>query len=455
MDPSLPLVASADGGASGRHACIRAPARSIRASGALAAADLALRAVVAGGAVCFAGAYACWELAALWLASGTGTAIVSGVHRCVAVVLPRAAARRGLMAMTMDLALWATIATATVACETPSGALVALVATTMFAHAAALGGCAALARCLRCRPMRRRVVVLGGHVHAALVRRRIAALLAHRVEIVTLAMASGIQPSALAPERGVCEIVLALGPRDAPPGAELRGAAACGLPIRDAARFLAEEAGYVETSLARAAAVAGRSRRRSLALKRAFDIGAAALLLALAAPLLALAAIAIRLEGPGPIFYRQRRIGRGGVPFMLLKLRSMRADAEAHGPRFAARDDPRITRVGRFLRRTRLDEVPQAIHVLSGRMSMVGPRPERPVFAARFGAALPLYARRHDVLPGITGWAQINRPYAASLGDAREKLAYDLYYVAHGGLLLDILILACTIRVVMRGTGAR
>jgi lipopolysaccharide/colanic/teichoic acid biosynthesis glycosyltransferase len=121
----------------------------------------------------------------------------------------------------------------------------------------------------------------------------------------------------------------------------------------------------------------------------------------------------------------------------------------------AERDDPRVTRVGMLLRRSRLDEVPQAVNVLSGRMSIVGPRPERPVFVARLQAALPFYAWRHAVLPGITGWAQVNRPYAATLADAREKLAYDLYYVAHRGPWLDALILMRTLRVVVLGEGAR
>lgn len=456
MHASWPSRRSGSAGAVGRRACMRAPAPGIGASVALAALDLALRAAVVGILACLDGVGAFPQLAGPWPVTGTAIALAFGVHRGAAGALPGATSRRAAIGMALDAAIWVAIAVTAAPHAVSQRELVALVATTALAHATAFAGCAALLRRLRARPVPRRVVVLGAPVQAALVRRRIAALLAHRVEIVAMGTVSGVRAPALVPDLGAAEIVLARGPRDRAPEAQLRDAAACGLPVRDAALFLAEEAGYVETALVAARSPIIRpSRIRSPVPKRICDLGAAAILLVLAAPLLALAAIAIRLEGPGPVFHRQRRVGLGGAPFTLLKLRTMRVDAEAGGPRFAARDDPRVTRVGRFLRRVRLDEVPQAIHVLSGRMSMVGPRPERPVFAARYDAALPLYARRHDVLPGITGWAQVNRPYAASLGDAREKLAYDLYYVAHGGMLLDALILARTIPVVVRGAGAR
>ena len=181
-----------------------------------------------------------------------------------------------------------------------------------------------------------------------------------------------------------------------------------------------------------------------------------AAVLALTTPLLLLTALAIKLDDPGPVFYRQERVGLHGRPFMLLKFRSMRVDAEARsGPTWAANDDPRVTRVGRFIRRLRIDEVPQIFNVLQGTMSFVGPRPERPHFVRQLEAALPGYRNRSVVKPGITGWAQVNFPYAASVEDARMKLGYDLYYIKHRSLMLDLSILLATVRVILFQEGAR
>jgi len=191
-------------------------------------------------------------------------------------------------------------------------------------------------------------------------------------------------------------------------------------------------------------------------LKRAFDLAAAVIGLVLAAPILIAAAIAIRLDSKGPIFYRQERVGAGGRPFDVIKLRTMRVDAEASGtPRWAAERDPRITRVGALLRRTRMDEIPQLFNVLQGDMSMVGPRPERPFFVERLLEQIPWYGLRDAVRPGVTGWAQLRYPYGASVEDARRKLEYDLYYVKNGSLFLDVAIVFHTVRHVLMARGSR
>jgi sugar transferase (PEP-CTERM system associated) len=196
--------------------------------------------------------------------------------------------------------------------------------------------------------------------------------------------------------------------------------------------------------------------RLGAAMKRGIDILASLLLLALTLPLMLVVALAVTLDSPGPLLYRQRRVGLHGKPFTLLKFRSMRADAEAGGtPRWAARRDDRVTRVGRFIRSTRIDELPQLFNVLSGEMSLVGPRPERPHFVEQLAEVIPFYPERVHVKPGITGWAQVNYPYGASVEDAREKLSYDLYYLKNRSLLLDLLILVSTVRVVLFREGAR
>lgn len=192
------------------------------------------------------------------------------------------------------------------------------------------------------------------------------------------------------------------------------------------------------------------------AIRRAVDVAGSLAILILTLPLLVLTAIAIRLDSAGPVLYRQERVGQAGRTFSLLKFRSMRPDAEAGGaPRWASRHDDRVTRVGRFIRLTRIDEIPQVINVLRGDMSLVGPRPERPVFVERLGQLIPHYHDRASVRPGITGWAQVNYPYGASVEDARMKLAYDLYYIRRRSLFLDLLILVATVRVILFQEGSR
>ncbi|MBB5519191.1 sugar transferase [Amphiplicatus metriothermophilus] len=189
--------------------------------------------------------------------------------------------------------------------------------------------------------------------------------------------------------------------------------------------------------------------------KRALDVAAALALLVLFAPLIALAAVLIRLDSPGPVLYRQRRVGLHGRVFQMLKLRTMTADAEKEGPCWAAQNDGRVTRVGRILRKTRFDEIPQAINVLRGEMSMVGPRPERPEFVRLLEREIPDYRLRHAVRPGLTGWAQVKYVYGASVEDARVKLRFDLDYIRRFAVRFDVVILLMTVRVALFGLGSR
>jgi sugar transferase (PEP-CTERM system associated) len=190
-------------------------------------------------------------------------------------------------------------------------------------------------------------------------------------------------------------------------------------------------------------------------LKRLFDVVVAGLGLVLAAPLMALVALAVRLDSPGAVLYRQERAGEFGKPFTILKFRSMRIDAEKHGAQFAADQDPRITKVGNFIRKTRLDELPQLWNVLVGEMSMVGPRPERPVFLEKLEQRIPFFKQRLYVKPGVTGHAQVRCRYGASAEDMLEKLQYDLYYIQSQSLLFDLSILVDTVKVVLLKIGAR
>jgi sugar transferase (PEP-CTERM system associated) len=193
----------------------------------------------------------------------------------------------------------------------------------------------------------------------------------------------------------------------------------------------------------------------SEAAKRAFDILVSLIGLALAWPLMLLTAIAVRLDSPGPALFRQVRSGRYGEPITIAKFRSMVADAERQtGPVWAQKNDPRVTRVGNFIRKTRLDELPQLFNVLGGSMSMVGPRPERPNFIEELKDQIPYYDQRHIVKPGVTGWAQINYPYGNTVEDALQKLQYDLFYIKYRSVAFDLSILIQTVKTVLlrRGT---
>jgi sugar transferase (PEP-CTERM system associated) len=190
--------------------------------------------------------------------------------------------------------------------------------------------------------------------------------------------------------------------------------------------------------------------------KKLFDLVVSVLIFIVALPILLITALCIYIEDQGPIFYKQERVGKDGVNFMVLKFRSMRADAETAGkPQWASTNDPRTTRVGRIIRLLRIDEFPQILNVIRGEMSFVGPRPERPYFVKQLNEEIPFYNVRHSIKPGITGMAQVRYQYGASVADAVQKLQYDLYYVKNNSLFLDLLILIDTLQVVILGKGSR
>lgn len=234
---------------------------------------------------------------------------------------------------------------------------------------------------------------------------------------------------------------------------------AMGLNVIDGHHLYEEASGRLSIDSLRPSALifsSGFQRRRiSLVSKRVLDVCISVVGLVVLAPLFLLVAMLIRMDSPGPVFYRQARVGLGGRPYMIWKFRSMRQDAEKSGPRWAQADDPRVSRVGWWLRKTRIDEFPQLMNVIKGEMSLVGPRPERPVFVQDLRTLIPYYDIRHTVRPGITGWAQVKFRYGASQEDAHMKLQYDLYYVKNLSILLDLTILIATVKVVLFGEGAR
>lgn len=190
-------------------------------------------------------------------------------------------------------------------------------------------------------------------------------------------------------------------------------------------------------------------------LKRGLDLTLIALSLPLTIPIMLFTAAAVWIESPGPVFFTQERIGQDGRPFHMVKFRSMYLNAEKNGARFAGEDDPRITRVGKFIRKFRIDELPQFWNVLKGEMSLIGPRPEQVNFVDRFNEEIQHYIHRHSVLPGITGWAQVCNGYASDTKETQRKLSYDLYYVKHCSLVLDLLIVCLTMKTILTGFGSR
>jgi sugar transferase (PEP-CTERM system associated) len=263
-------------------------------------------------------------------------------------------------------------------------------------------------------------------------------------------------------EHEVDEIVVAMDDRRvAFPMHEFLECRLAGIEICELPTFLERETGKVRLDVLNPSwIIFGEGFRASplqRALERSFDVVASLGLLAIAAPFMLLAVLAIKLEdGFGaPIFYRQRRVGRDSEPFDVLKFRSMSVDAERNGAVWAQQNDPRVTRVGAVIRKTRIDELPQLMNVLRGDMSFVGPRPERPEFVEQLEQRIPYYRERHTVKPGITGWAQLCYPYGSSEKDALEKLQYDLYYVKNRSLIFDLAILVQTVEVVLWGKGAR
>lgn len=332
-----------------------------------------------------------------------------------------------------------------------------------------------LGKTLGSQAFKRRIVVLGAGPRAA----RLKTLSKTPgagfavVGYVSMSEANRVIPEAIARDAiynladhvvllNASEVVLALEERrNALPLKDLLRIKTTGVHVNEISTFLERETGRVDLDSVNPSWLIfsdgfSSGRMVSSAFKRLFDIGASSLLLILTLPLVLVTAIAIRLESKGPAFYRQRRVGLYGVGFDVIKLRSMRQDAEAGGKAvWAEKDDPRITRIGRIIRKLRIDELPQCWSVLKGEMSFVGPRPERPQFVEDLEQKLPYYAERHMVKPGITGWAQINYPYGASIEDSRQKLEYDLFYAKNYSPFLDLLILLQTIRVVLFPEGAR
>ena len=232
------------------------------------------------------------------------------------------------------------------------------------------------------------------------------------------------------------------------------------IDITDVMNFLERETGKLNLTLVSPSwLIFENGFRRQLPRRiaqRVFDVISSSAVLLLASPIMLVTAILIYLEDRRPIFYRQERVGKGNVRFNVLKFRSMRIDAEAEGKAvWAKQDDDRVTKVGRVIRKLRIDELPQLINVLAGHMSVVGPRPERPEFVEKLSEQIPYYLERHRIKPGITGWAQLCYPYGSSEKDAFEKLQYDLYYVKNRTLVFDFMILLQTAEVVLWQKGAR
>ncbi|PAL25237.1 TIGR03013 family XrtA/PEP-CTERM system glycosyltransferase [Sphingopyxis sp. GW247-27LB] len=322
---------------------------------------------------------------------------------------------------------------------------------------------------------RRRILVLGAGPRAA----RLAALAEAPgsglgiVGFVAMTKAehavSGAVPRASVPSLadhavalGAGEVVLAMEERrGALPLADLLRVKTTGVHVNEMASFLERETGRVDLATTNPSFLIfsdgfSAGQRIAKVSKRLFDIAASLAVLVIGLPLILIAGIAVKLDSKGPIFYRQPRVGLFGEPYNIVKIRSMRTDAEAAGKAvWASANDPRVTRVGHIIRKLRIDELPQTWCVLKGEMSFVGPRPERPSFVEELTRELPYYAERHMVKPGLTGWAQINYPYGASVEDARVKLEYDLYYAKNYSPFLDLLILLQTVRVVLWPEGAR
>ncbi|HYZ25035.1 MAG TPA: exopolysaccharide biosynthesis polyprenyl glycosylphosphotransferase [Rhodopila sp.] len=309
---------------------------------------------------------------------------------------------------------------------------------------------------LRYRPLARRVLLVGDAADTGALLDRLSGLPGYRFECVTTSWQDWVS-DALA-QRRVWAVVAASSVGQATDPRLHRGVR--GVRVLTAAGFQERYLGQIDLdALVRSDLLDSRgfaAGSLSAALKRTSDLTFSVGLLFATLPVMILTAIAIKLDSPGPVLYTQQRIGQFGRPFTVLKFRSMTVDAEAGGaPRWAQKHDPRVTRVGRLIRTTRIDELPQLLNIIRGDMSLVGPRPERPHFVEELCRAIPFYRERHCAKPGLTGWAQVNYPYGASVEDAREKLAYDLYYIKNRSFLLDLFILCATVRVVLSGEGAR
>jgi len=322
-----------------------------------------------------------------------------------------------------------------------------------------------------------RVLVLGTGPEARLVEASLGAANSPGMRLVGFYALERVQESVVSPARVVArgasldetvrlldvdEVIVAVRQQRGGvlPLRELLDCRLSGVQVTDLARYFERVHGQVPIeSLKVSWLIYGHGFRQDIVrtlVKRCFDLVASALLLVVALPLIAVVALLIECEGGGPVIYRQERVGYRGRTFTVFKLRSMSLDAEKDGkPAWASADDTRITRVGKFIRRARIDELPQLLNILKGEMSFVGPRPERPEFVAMLTDQIPFYAVRHSVKPGLTGWAQVRYSYGATVEQSIRKLEYDLYYVKNHTLLLDLVILLETVRVVLLGEGAR
>jgi len=261
-------------------------------------------------------------------------------------------------------------------------------------------------------------------------------------------------------QRQVKRVIVALAERrEKMPTRELLDLRLSGVKVDDTTDLIEQITGRVEIDgLQPSAMIFAKGFNVSaafIAARRCLSITVSLVLLLLLLPILPLIALAIRLTSPGPVFFRQQRVGRHGKDFTIYKFRTMRQNGAAQTAAWAAQDDPRITSIGRFLRKTRLDEVPQLWNVLKGDMGFVGPRPEQPEFVQWLQEAIPYYGMRHIIRPGLTGWAQVRYEYGASMEQTKEKLRYDLYYIKHMSLSFDLWILFETVRTVLFGRGAR
>jgi len=260
---------------------------------------------------------------------------------------------------------------------------------------------------------------------------------------------------------GIDRIVVAMGERrgQLPTDRLLKLGLGGDVSIEEGATFYERVTGRVSLEMIRPSWLifTGRGRQAKLAAvtRNAVHRFVALIALVFSLPIVLLTAILIKLDSRGPVFYKQERVGENGRSFVLTKFRSMRVDAETDGPVWASKRDERTTRVGRIIRKIRVDEIPQFWNILRGEMSFVGPRPERPHFVAQLAREIPYYEQRHLIAPGLTGWAQIKYPYGASIEDSRQKLQYDLFYIKNHSLLLDAIIMFETIKIILFGRGGQ
>lgn len=329
----------------------------------------------------------------------------------------------------------------------------------------------AYARLLRMPVLRERVFVVGSGDRA---QRLVSAIRTHShlgMDLVGWADGNGTAEhirealaqslAEIGPRKRVDRVILAMGDRRGRmPVRELLDIRLRGIKIEESATLLEKISGRLEVDdLYPSSMIFSDGFRLNvffLACRRVVAITCSLAVLLVTLPLMPLIALAIKLGSPGPVFYSQPRVGRGGKIFRIYKFRTMRQDAESStGAVWAQKNDPRVTTVGRFLRKTRLDEVPQLFSVFKGDMSFVGPRPERPEFVESLTHEIPFYNLRHIVRPGVTGWAQVRYPYGASVEDAKEKLKYDLYYIKHMSLSLDFLIAFETVKTVLLRRGSQ